>query len=372
MKKPAPISDGPLRAYAHRPPLAPDTRWAWRIVYHEGPAQHTAAGRHGGRYTAAEVRALLRRLLAEGGWRQPAEASAPTAQPTLGTLLDLWLEDCERRRDRGRLAERSLRAYAGAREHCRALDGVDVRRVELLTVQAWVDGLEDRGLSPSTVRLVWTTLGMAWRWGRSRRYVPALDLPAPELPSPATRYNQTTPTLEEALRVHACLSGWHRVAVDLLLGTGARVGELAALRWQDWRQGQVRLDGKTGERWVPLGAQTAAVLDAWWVERGRPTEGPVWPVAYAGAQLARLLQRACRQAGVPIYTPHGLRRLASTRLIAGDADPVSYAALMGHSYQMGLRTYAEVVGERLEATAALLDPGAGTVVDLGAERRRRG
>ena len=41
-------------------------------------------------------------------------------------------------------------------------------------------------------------------------------------------------------------------------------------------------------------------------------------------------------------------------MIGANVDPKSYEAIMGHRYEEGRRTYAEVIGEKMEEAAALL------------------
>jgi integrase len=372
-KKPGPFSDGPLKAYPHRPPISSDPRWAWRVVYHEGDKQITVKNASG-RYTTTEIKALLRKRLADGDWMREEEEDKPQQALTMGMVLTAWLKDCERRLERERISPNTWSFYSRSRKRATGLDALEAERIALATLQDWVDELEDAGHSPRTIKHTWDIVRQAWRWARSRRYVPALDLPAPELPATEGHvYTHTTPTLEEALQVKEELSGWHRVAVAVLIGTGARVGELAALCWPDWQQDQkqLRLSGKTGVRWVPLGVDATAALEGWWKDQGQPTVGPMWEPTAPDRTLLCTLQRACRRAGVVAFTPHGLRRLASTRLIAAGTDPKTYTAMMGHSYQMGLSIYAQAVGERLQAAASALDVSSGTVVDFDAERRRR-
>ena len=62
------------------------------------------------------------------------------------------------------------------------------------------------------------------------------------------------------------------------------------------------------------------------------------------------------------FSPHAIRRRCSTRLIANHVDPKTYAALIGHSYEIGLKIYAEVEGERVEAASALLGRAGGDVI----------
>jgi len=143
---------------------------------------------------------------------------------------------------------------------------------------------------------------------------------------------EVLPALVDAIRDEALL--------NLLLYTGLRVSECAALRIND-----VMLNGKSGKvivrsgkgrkyREVPLHKEArkalAAYLDV------RPTDqgetlflGQRGPLGARGIQFR--IAALGEAAGVPV-TPHVLRHTFATRLLReAKADLVTVAALMGHS-----------------------------------------
>ena len=171
------------------------------------------------------------------------------------------------------------------------------------------------------------------------------------------------------------LDGWPRLAVRLLAATGARVGEVAGLRWQDvdWQARAVRLDGKTGERWVPLGDSVVVELRAWAGEAPVAAEyvlGVVPKTSINALQVIHL-PKACEAAEVPRFTPHGLRRSAVDALLRAGVEVAAAAAFSGHSPEVMLRAYRRVTMEdkrKALAQAALSDLPRGEVYDL--EKRR--
>jgi integrase len=86
------------------------------------------------------------------------------------------------------------------------------------------------------------------------------------------------------------------------------------------------------------------------------------------------LNKACQRAGVPIFTPYGLRRRVSSELIdkmdVARYGAKTYSAWMGHSLQRGMATYARVNPGRLEEAANVLGEAQG-IVNLDAARRRK-
>jgi integrase len=146
-------------------------------------------------------------------------------------------------------------------------------------------------------------------------------------------------------------------------------------RWQSYRKdNRVLLDGKTGPRWVPMTDRLQASMHAWHVVQGEPDKGPVWPCRKTNIMFINALNKACQRAGVPIFTPYGLRRRVSSELIdkmdVARYGAKTYSAWMGHSLQRGMQTYARVNPGRLEEAANVLGEAQG-IVNLDAARRRK-
>jgi integrase len=119
--------------------------------------------------------------------------------------------------------------------HGYALAG-GVRNLEELTpyeLKRYIAELRDRGLSPEAIRGTFSTLRAFASWARSQGYeVHALSsVRPPKVPQ------KEMPTFTEAQVdqiLDALPKGWQRIAIQVLLGTGMRVGELCSLRLQDF------------------------------------------------------------------------------------------------------------------------------------------
>jgi len=142
-----------------------------------------------------------------------------------------------------------------------------------------------------------------------------------------------------------------------LYTTGARVSEIIALR-----RGQVRLDppdthvellskGRK-ERVVPLWADTAQVLRAWFRELGNDGNGVAFP-GVRGPELSRdgvdhLLRRAvataaaaCPSLGAKKVSPHVLRHSTAMHLFQAGVDMAVIALWLGHESRETTHVYVE-------------------------------
>jgi site-specific recombinase XerD len=131
-----------------------------------------------------------------------------------------------------------------------------------------------------------------------------------------------------------------------LYNTGARVSEIIALRREqvrlDTAAAHVELLGKgRKERVVPIWAETAQVLRAWFRERGDDGNGVAFPAA-RGRALSRdgvdhLLRRAvatavaaCPTLGAKKVLPHVLRHSTAMHLFQAGVDMAVIALWLGH------------------------------------------
>ena len=144
-----------------------------------------------------------------------------------------------------------------------------------------------------------------------------------------------------------------------MFNTGARVGEIVALRVADLRlntPAQVHLHGKgRKERVCPLWPQTADLLRALLTERDREpqSDAPVFR-NHRGARLTRfgvryLLQKYCTrpQAIVPALRgkrlhPHSMRHSTAVRLLRAGVDIVTISHWLGHASVTTTHRYATV------------------------------
>lgn len=155
-----------------------------------------------------------------------------------------------------------------------------------------------------------------------------------------------TPEEQEAI-LEACPTKL-RAIVTLALITGARIGELLALRWEDCQDGYVTfVETKNGKsRRIPLSPAIDAVLTAQarvhaWVFTNARTEEPF-------KSVRQVFDRAVTRAGIDNsdVTLHTLRHTALSRMIATGFDDYTVMEISGHSSTRMLARYTHPTEER--------------------------
>ncbi len=221
---------------------------------------------------------------------------------------------------------------------------------------------------PATVNQRLTALKRFFAWavreGHARSN-PAADISGLRLPQrqPKALTEQEVRRLLRA--VHAEGNARDVAIVEVLLGTGIRVGELLALRVGDVvireRSGTLTVRrGKHGQyRELPLTSAVRKALAAylethperenldaplWWGQRG--------PLRDRSAVL-RILRKYALRAGLDDFGPHTLRHTFATRYLAANpGDLRGLAALLGHASLNTVMVYTE---PRLEDLAERME-----------------
>ena len=158
-----------------------------------------------------------------------------------------------------------------------------------------------------------------------------------------------------------------RAVVELLYGSGLRVGELCGLRPGDLDlvRGQVLVWGKgSKQRQLPMSESSVEALRAW-VEGGRQAmvtaETPA-DALFVNRRGHRLTPRDVRRildrrAASPTH-PHALRHTFATHLLDGGADLRAVQELLGHSDLATTQLYTHVSKERLRTVYDATHPRA--------------
>ena len=247
-----------------------------------------------------------------------------------------------------------------------AVDGEDDRRALL---GDWRRRLVDRGLAPSTVNLALAA---------SSSLLDSRALPPPRLarvevePSPARALSGVELRAVE-LAADRLGSSRDRALMQVLLRTGLRIGEVAALDITD-----VRLTQRTGElvvrhgkgdrrRVVPLTRSVRSALRDWRTDRTRhPSKpaadsGPLW-LSRSGRRLSvraisKLVSAVLATAGIE-ESAHALRHTLATRLVRDHARDLALVAdILGHADVKTTRRYARSELEDRRAALEDLDRG---------------
>ncbi|MDA8070642.1 MAG: tyrosine recombinase [Actinomycetota bacterium] len=199
----------------------------------------------------------------------------------------------------------------------------------------------------------------------------------------APRLPKALPEAEVARLIDAVVDGdavglRDRAMLELLYGTGMRVGELVSLDLDDLRSdtGLVRVLGKGNkERLVPLGAEARWSLSRWLGPEGRPRLVPRrWRrrgdstavfLNVRGGRLTRqgvwavMNQRAAEAGVTGTVHPHVLRHSCATHMLAGGADVRVVQELLGHASVVTTQLYTKVTLEHLRRAYDAAHPRAG-------------
>ncbi len=313
---------------------------------------------------------------------------APTDErQTVAQFFGRWLDDSVK----GSVRPRTYETYE---EKVRLHILPEIGRVRLahLTPQhiahLYTVALEEKKLSRKTVSLMHSiihrALKQALRWGLVGRNAAVLvDAPRPERKEPTVLPFDQLPRFLSAIIGHRHKSLW-----TILLATGMRFGEAAALRWQDvnLHDGTVRVtrtltrprgggwflsEPKTAKsrRIIPL-PRTAIESLRWQrmrVIEARLLAGSKWqehdfvfpsrngtPVREAHVLVE--FHRALEGAGLSRYRMHDLRHTFATQLFARNQHPRAVQELLGHSrIDMTMNVYTGSVPAMLKDAADSLE-----------------
>lgn len=328
-----------------------DGRWEWRI---------TLGGKRRSFYGRTEREAREKKNAAIQRWESGLRGDASL---TVGDYLTRWVADVAPERVRAN----TLRNY---HKHLDLhilphLGRVRLDRLTVPQVNGWLASLVDSGLKPSTVNTVRSTLAVALdaavAEGLVLRNVARLATARRDEPVQVVTY-----TADEARTLLAASSeDRDGPLIAVAMGTGLRLGELLALRWDavdldartvrveatlTWRSGRPRVPvfgpPKTARSrrtvWLTGVAGDAlrrqrVQVNEWRLRSGGDWQdyGCVFPTLTGRPQdpanVIQRVQRVMREAGVPVRTFHALRHWYATVLMGEGLNPRLVADLMGHA-----------------------------------------
>ncbi len=292
-------------------------------------------------------RAEVVRKLAEVK-RQAAGGLPDPGKRTVADLCAAWLETAA-----PTLRAKTLHEYTRLCELyvLPALGGVKLTKLDPLRVERMLAGIEARRQAQHTFMVLHRACVFAVRW----RWLNENIMGRVQRPQHRARRKD----LWTAEQLRAFLAGtrehWLHPLWYTLVASGCRVGELLALGWQDVDfdansitiaktlqrvAGQVVVNEpktEAGRRVVVLPADAMAVLRQ---QRGRQVlAGLASELVFtnlAGGPLhvstvEHALARECARLGLPRVTPHGLRHLHASLLLAEGLPLPAVSARLGHA-----------------------------------------
>ncbi|WP_247826325.1 tyrosine recombinase XerC [Arthrobacter antioxidans] len=286
-------------------------------------------------------------------------------------------------RERNR-SEHTVRAYLKDVElfllHAGESGVTALTQLELRHFRAWLGALDAAGLSRSTIARRSASVRTFMDWAVREELVPAnpaLRLRAPKRSStlPAVLSQPQAAAMFTSAAERTGQGDPHelqlRAMLELLYGTGVRVGELVGLDLDDLdteRRTLVVLGKGAKERTVPYGVPAAHAVDDW-LRRGRPrwVTGKSGPALFLGRRGGRIDQRAVRTqvrttldalGDTSARGPHALRHSAATHLLDGGADLRAVQEILGHSSLATTQLYTHVSVDRLRRSYEQAHPRA--------------
>ena len=270
-----------------------------------------------------------------------------------------------------RLAERTVELYSLDMQRLLALSAkvpVALCEVTHQHIRRWVAQMHSAGRSGRGIALILSGWRGFYAWlGRQGLLAsnPVQDVRPPKSAKPlpkALGVDEAVQFADFHSADHAWLEARDAAMVELLYGSGLRVGELVGLDvaasstargWIDLQAAQVHVLGKgSRRRTVPVGRVALQALEHWLGLRGLPLQGPTRAAEPMSAQAqssaalftgrygTRLtaqsvwlrLRRRSLQAGLrmPVH-PHMLRHSFASHVLQSSGDLRAVQELLGHA-----------------------------------------
>ena len=267
------------------------------------------------------------------------------------------------------------------------LGHIPINALNNQTVQSWVLGLSNKGLSPKTIRNAYNNLNAALKKAVVLRMLPYNPCDGTVLPK-LQKYNAQVYSIAD---IQQALAAADSISIYLMILLGATIGlrrgEMAALRWDDvnFAKNTVTISTnrvhaknrvvekapktQAGNRTITVGADVMTALreakalsddcvattpgfkDLGYVLWNEKTGGPYHPDS-----LTQKWERFVAKNGLPPIRLHDLRHSNATALIAAGVNAKVVQHRLGHSdISVTLNTYTHVLPSMDEDAASKLD-----------------
>ena len=282
---------------------------------------------------------------------------------TFSLMSDAYLRDCEARMQPNSVRER----FSHLKEFAAAL-GADMpaREIPSTYAKSFIAAMQARyGNKGANRRL--RTLKAAWNWHRETLPENPWRAVAPYHEDEHLKYVPAVCDVEAILQLAL---PWERRILLFLLATGARIGELFNLTWEDvnFERATVQLwtrkrkGGSRQARLLPLSSTLQELLSELKQEHPEGAEhvfiNPRTGGPYRKLQPAvrYLLKRLCQGAGVKEFGFHALRHFVAARLIDSQkANIVEIQQLLGHQRATTTDNYLKSLSSAIGHLAAVIE-----------------
>ena len=243
----------------------------------------------------------------------------------------------------------------------------DFSQVKRDVLRLFVGMLMDDGFQPRSVARKIAALRSFFKFLKRQGIIssnPAILLVTPRLPKHLPQFLDEH-AMENVLHLPNCTTDEGKrdsAILELLYGTGIRVGELVALSIKDYsrEQGVIKVKGKgSKERIVPVGMKAAEALSRYLLTRTdiSRSRSPAGAPMFAAKNAHRIYPQAVRRivkkfvgqvSEIQKKSPHMLRHTFATHLLNRGADLRAVKELLGHESLSTTQVYTHVSTSRLK------------------------
>ena len=327
-----------------------DRGCGWYVCFHGpgGREVRRAAGKS--RRSAERIMAKIETQLRESKFFSRDQTSAWT----LGQLSKLYLERLERLRPRSARWRREM-----YRQVLRVLgEETLIEVIDLATLDAYVEKRRGEGKAPSTINrelsVLRHSLHLAARWKNETNLSRYRLTDWEPLRETQTARRAVFLTSEQVSRLlgaahaRAARGGLNErqgeAVVRLALETGARLGEILGLAWEDLDSNgvtRIRTEKNGPDRWVQLSESTVQLIESFRAARNR--SGLIFPSEVTGVQRVdvRRFWDAVREAAqVEHIRFHDLRHTAASEMLRRGFLLREVQYVLGHTSARMTERYA--------------------------------
>jgi len=278
--------------------------------------------------------------------------------PLFSEVAQEWIEHKQLK-----LRETTWEVYEGhVQNHFGDLDYIKITRITIATAEKFTTDRQVQGMNIGTLRKILVTLGQILSYAVRHKYIDYNPLREAERPRSQAKVQEDEDADQGEMKIltpaqiNAFLDQVHdhkyRFLFKLAVFSGARQGELLALRWGevDWRHTQIHIQRtfnngrlftpktKTSKRKIDLGPVIMKELKRWRLACPKNNQDMVFPNDAGNHinnknMLRRHFRPARKAAGCPSIRFHDLRLTnASLRLENGENIKYIQASLARHPH----------------------------------------
>jgi integrase len=301
--------------------------------------------------------------------------------PLFSEVAQEWIDH-----KRLKLRETTWEVYEGhVRNHFSDLDYFKITRITIATVERFITDRQVQGMNIGTLRKILVTLRQILSYAVRHKYIDYNPLREAERPRRQAKVqgdendDQVDIKILTPVQINAFLDQVedhkYRFMFMLAVFSGARQGELLALRWSDvdWRHSQIHIQRtfnngrlftpktKTSKRKIDLGPTIMKELKRWRLACQKNDLDLVFPNDAGNHinnknMLRRHFRPALQAAGCPSIRFHDLRHTnASLRLENGENIKYIQAQLGHATPTITLNVYAHLMKDRNPEAACRLE-----------------